>query len=55
MAYRHKSKPSVTCTVIDASDGYVIYQYAQDGLIITTKTWADDFLEEWEVSTNGSY
>lgn len=38
MAYRHKSKPGVTCTVLDASDGYVIYQYMHDGLIVTNKT-----------------
>ena len=55
MTYKHKSKPGVTCTVIDASDGYVIYQYVHDGLVVTNKTWVDDFLEEWELSTNGSY
>jgi len=49
VTYRHKSKPGTTCTVLDASDGCVIYQYLQDGLVITTQTSADDFLEEWEV------
>lgn len=48
MVYKHRSK-NITCTVLDASDGCVIYQYLQDGLVITTQTSADDFLEEWEV------
>lgn len=55
MTYKHKTKPGVTCTVLEASDGYVIYQYVHDGLVVTNKAWVDDFLEEWELSTNGSY
>ena len=49
MTYKHKSKPGVTCTVIDASDGYVIYQYVHDGLVVTNKTRVNDFSDEWEV------
>ena len=49
MTYKHKSKPGVTCTVLDTSDGYVIYQYVHDGLVVTNKTRIDDFLDEWEV------
>lgn len=49
MTYKHKSTASRTCKVIDASDGYIIYQWHQDGLKMTAKTWVDDFLEEWEL------
>ena len=48
MTYKHRSK-NITCTVLDASDGYVIYQYMHDGLVVTNKAWVDDFLDEWEV------
>lgn len=49
MTYKHKTKPGVTCTVLEASDGYVIYQNVHDGLVVTNKAWVDDFLDEWEV------
>lgn len=48
MVYKHRLK-NITCTVLDASDGYVIYQYVHDGLVVTNKTRIDDFLDEWEV------
>lgn len=48
MTYKHRSK-NITCTVLDTSDSYVIYQYVHDGLIVTNKTKIDDFLDEWEV------
>jgi len=48
MVYKHRSK-NITCTVLDASDGCVIYQYLQDGLVMTNKACVDDFLEEWDV------
>jgi len=48
MTYKHRSK-NITCTILDTSDSYVIYQYVHDGLIVTNKTKIDDFLDEWEV------
>lgn len=54
MTYKHKSE-GITCTVLDASDGYVIYQYLEDGLVMTNKAWVDDFLDRWELYENGSY
>lgn len=50
MTYRKKSEPWHVCTVIDFSDGFVIYKYLKDGLYLTVKSHVADFYRDWEIA-----